>query len=63
MEKRVKDEGRKEIVGDKDVGNGISREEGKEGIARMKRNKATGENGLFELCARGEYVLGANSRC
>ena len=42
----VKGEGRKEVVGDKDEGNGISREEVKEAIARIKRNKATGEDGM-----------------
>ena len=39
-------EGRKEVVGDKDVGNGISREEVNEVIARMKRNKPTGEGDM-----------------
>ena len=41
MENRVKGEGSKKVVGDKDVGNWISREEVNEAIARMKRNKAT----------------------
>ena len=46
VEKRAKGEGRKEVAGDKDVGNGISRKEANEAIARMKRNKATGEDGM-----------------
>ena len=44
VEKRVNGEGRKEVEGDKDEGNGISREEVNEAIARIKGNKATGED-------------------
>ena len=42
----MKGEGRKEVEGDKDEGNGISREEVNEAIARMKGNKATGEDDM-----------------
>ena len=46
LEKRVKGEERKEVVGDKDEGNGISREEVDEVRAWMKRNKVTGEDDM-----------------
>ena len=49
VEKRVKVEGRKEVVGDKEEGNGIRREEVNDAIARMKRNKATGEDDMTGL--------------
>ena len=46
MENRVKGEGRKEVEGDKDEGNGVSREEVNEAISRMKRNKAAREDDI-----------------
>ena len=46
VEKRVKGEGKKEVKGDKHEGNGISREEVNAAIARMKGNKATGEDDM-----------------
>ena len=58
VERRVKGEGRKEVEGDKDEGNGISREEVNEAIARMKGNKATGEDDMESEAVRygGEGV-------
>ena len=46
MEKTVKGEGRKVVAGDNDIGNGISREEVNETIAKIKINKATGDDGM-----------------
>ena len=55
----VKGEERKEVEGDKGEGNEFSREEVNEAIARMKRNKATGEDDMeIEAVTYGVEVVG-----